>query len=91
MPIVNKNVSAKIDALINESADFIRRYMQDLQSHRDRQAVFEQITQSAPQGDGEFKTPGDVYRPFSPFAPIEPIAQASGGESSSQLLIKGRQ
>ena len=87
MPIENNKVSAKIDVLINESADFIRRYMQELQSHRDRQAVFEQIT----QGAGEFKTPGDVYRPFSPFAPVEPIAQASGGDSSSQLLIKGRQ
>ncbi|MCU0425438.1 MAG: hypothetical protein MUF71_07410 [Candidatus Kapabacteria bacterium] len=83
----NPNVNAKLDVLINESAGFIRRYIDELQGHRERQAVLDQIA----HGIEGFKTPGEVYRPFSQFSPVVPIAQASGGESSTQLLIKGRQ
>ena len=83
----NQTVDTKLDFLINESAGFIRRYIDELQGHKERQAVLDQIA----HGIEGFKSPGEVYRPFSKFAPVEPIAQASGNESSSQLLIKGRQ
>lgn len=85
--ITNESVNTKLDVLINESAGFIRRYIDELQGHKERQAVLDIVT----RGIEGFKSPGEVYRPFSRFAPVEPIAQASGGESSSQLLIKGRQ
>ncbi|MCS6807923.1 MAG: hypothetical protein RML40_04455 [Bacteroidota bacterium] len=83
----NPNINTKLSMLIEESASFIRRYIDDLQMHKQRQEVLEQIVQGA---EG-LHTPGEVYRPFSSFAPVIPIEQASGNEPSLQLLIKGRQ
>ncbi len=85
MAFKNSNVNTKLNFLIDESASFIRRYMEELQGHKVRQASLEQLAKGA---DG-FATPGEVYRPFSKFSPVEPIAKAGG--HSSELLIKGRQ
>jgi hypothetical protein len=85
MAFQNSNVNNKLNFLIDESASFIRRYIEELQGHKVRQATLDQIAAGV---DG-FITPGEVYRPFSKFSPVEPIAKAGG--QSSELLIKGRQ
>jgi hypothetical protein len=85
MKIQNESVNSKLNFLIDESASFIRRYIDELQGHKVRQATLEQIA----KGVEGLTTPGEVYRPFSKFSPVEPIAKAGG--HSSELLIKGRQ
>lgn len=89
MAFQSSDVNKKLNFLIDESASFIRRYMEELQGHKVRQATLEQIASGA---EG-FVTPGEVYRPFSKFSPVEPIASAASktGGQSSELLIKGRQ
>jgi hypothetical protein len=85
MKIQNESVNRKLNFLIDESASFIRRYIDELQGHKVRQTALEKIA----DGVEGLTTPGEVYRPFSKFSPAEPIAKAGG--HSSELLIKGRQ
>jgi hypothetical protein len=85
MTIGNSIVNQKLNLLIEESASFVRRYVEELSAHKVRQQTLDNIA----QGIEGFKSPGDVYRPFSKFAPVEPIAKTNA--QSSELLIKGRQ
>jgi hypothetical protein len=87
--IGNSIVNNKLNLLIEESASFVRRYVEELAGHKVRQRALDTIA----EGVEGFKSPGDVYRPFSKFAPLEPIASASAmaNAQSSELLIKGRQ